>query len=81
MNNIYKYTSQMKSPIHALRYKRGHLAPGVGEEAKYIPIQFKNYIKYARMWDTASVVQWSEFLATEPEVPGSIPGASRFSEK
>jgi hypothetical protein len=24
---------------------------------------------------------WSEFLATDPEVPGSIPGATRFSEK
>jgi hypothetical protein len=30
---------------------------------------------------TASVVLWSEFLATDPEVPGSIPGATRFSEK
>jgi hypothetical protein len=30
---------------------------------------------------TASVVLWSEFLATDPEVPGSIPGASRFSER
>jgi hypothetical protein len=29
----------------------------------------------------ASVVKWSEFLATFPEVPGSIPGATRFSEK
>jgi hypothetical protein len=28
---------------------------------------------------TASVVYWSEFLATE--VPGSIPSANRFSEK
>jgi hypothetical protein len=25
--------------------------------------------------------QWSEFLATDPEVPSSIPGATRFSEK
>jgi hypothetical protein len=24
---------------------------------------------------------WSEFLATDPEVSGSIPGAIRFSEK
>jgi hypothetical protein len=24
---------------------------------------------------------WSEFLATDPEVPGSIPGPTRFSEK
>jgi hypothetical protein len=30
---------------------------------------------------TASVVYWSEFLATDPEVLGSIPGASTFSEK
>jgi hypothetical protein len=30
---------------------------------------------------TASVVQWSEFLATDPEVLGPIPGASRCSEK
>jgi hypothetical protein len=29
---------------------------------------------------TASVVWWSEFLATYPEVPGSIPGPTRFSE-
>jgi hypothetical protein len=30
---------------------------------------------------TASVVEWPEFLATDPEILGSIPGASRFSEK
>jgi hypothetical protein len=30
--------------------------------------------------DTASVVQWSEFLAANPELPGSIPDATRFSE-
>jgi hypothetical protein len=30
---------------------------------------------------TASVVEWSEFLATDPEDPVSIPGATRFSEK
>jgi hypothetical protein len=30
---------------------------------------------------TASVVQRSEFLATDPEVPGSIPSATRLSEK
>ena len=29
---------------------------------------------------TASVVQWSEFLATDTEVSGSILGATRFSE-
>jgi hypothetical protein len=30
---------------------------------------------------TASVVWWSECPATDPEVLGSIPGASRFSER
>jgi hypothetical protein len=30
---------------------------------------------------TASVVQWSEFLSTDPEIPGSTPGPTRFSEK
>jgi hypothetical protein len=29
---------------------------------------------------TASVVLWSEFLATDPYVPGSTPGVTRFSE-
>jgi hypothetical protein len=28
-----------------------------------------------------SVVWWSKFLATDPEIPGSIPGATRSSEK
>jgi hypothetical protein len=27
------------------------------------------------------VVQWSEFLTANPEVLGSIPGASKFSEQ
>jgi hypothetical protein len=29
---------------------------------------------------TASAVYWSEFLATDPEAPGSIPGTARFAE-
>jgi hypothetical protein len=33
------------------------------------------------LFETASVVYWSEFLATDPEVLGSIPGDSRFFEK
>jgi hypothetical protein len=28
-----------------------------------------------------SVLKFSEFLATDPELPGSISGATRFSEK
>jgi hypothetical protein len=34
-----------------------------------------------RAMGTASVVWWSEFLAADPKVSGSIPGATRFSEK
>jgi hypothetical protein len=30
---------------------------------------------------TESIVEWSEFLATNPEVLGSISGTTRFSEK
>jgi hypothetical protein len=30
---------------------------------------------------TAFVVYWSEFLAKDPEIPGSISGATAFSEK
>jgi hypothetical protein len=33
-----------------------------------------------KVTSTAAVVYWSEFLATHPEVPGSIPDATRFSE-
>ena len=33
-----------------------------------------------KQMETASVVKWSEFLATDTEVSGSIPGATRFSE-
>jgi hypothetical protein len=30
---------------------------------------------------TASMVYWSEFLAADPEILASIPGATSFSEK
>jgi hypothetical protein len=51
--------------------------------------QRKQYVSvyYVSDWNffislrTASAVKWSEFLAPDPEVPGSIPGATRFSEK
>jgi len=39
-----------------------------------------NLIHVSVCYRTASVVYWSEFLATDTEVPGSIPGATRFSE-
>jgi hypothetical protein len=48
--------------------------------------QIKLIFTYQIMWINktlfcASVVWWSELLATDPEVPGLIPGASSFSEK
>jgi hypothetical protein len=39
------------------------------------------FVNYIYLYCTASVVLWPEFLAIDPEVPGSIPGATRFSEK
>jgi hypothetical protein len=30
------------------------------------------------MGETAFVVQWSEFLAADPEIPGSIPALPDF---
>jgi hypothetical protein len=44
-------------------------------------IQLCNFyvdVAYSR---TASVIYRSDVLTTDPEVPGSIPGATRFSEK
>jgi hypothetical protein len=41
----------------------------------------KIYLQNLFTCGLASVVQWSEFLATDPEVPSSIPGDTRFSEK
>jgi hypothetical protein len=40
-----------------------------------------SFSPFQNMQGIALVIQWSEFLATDPEVPGSIPGATRFSEK
>jgi hypothetical protein len=49
----------------------------------------KNECFYDLNWDllafcpmdsTICVVRWSEFLAADPEIPGLIPGAARFSE-
>jgi hypothetical protein len=47
-----------------------------------IPVRYElNLCKLCGGKYTASVVQLSEFLATDPEVPGSFPGATRLSEK
>ena len=37
-------------------------------------------VLYVGVCETASVVLWSEFLATDTEVSCSIPGATGFSE-
>jgi hypothetical protein len=46
-------------------------------------ISFKVYriIHIISTPETAFVVWWLEFLATDPEVPASIPSPARFSEK
>jgi hypothetical protein len=41
--------------------------------------QIKEFLKFY-MACNMFVVYESEFLAANPEVPGSIPGATRFSE-
>jgi hypothetical protein len=35
---------------------------------------------YFNVTEIVSMVYWSEFLASDPEVPGSIPSVTRFSE-
>jgi hypothetical protein len=40
----------------------------------FILLKFKNLVHIR----TVSVVWWSEFLTTDAEVPGSIPGDTRF---
>jgi hypothetical protein len=45
-----------------------------------------NYLKrshtseYQQSFTSSSAVYWSEVLAANPEVPGSIPGVTKFSE-
>jgi hypothetical protein len=39
------------------------------------------YTETMAISETASVVEWSEFIATDTEILGSIPGATRHSEK
>jgi hypothetical protein len=45
------------------------------------PYAFSYYYYKLLCYLTASVVWWSEFLAPNPEVPGSILEATRFSEQ
>jgi hypothetical protein len=41
---------------------------------------FESKLCVRNIW-TASMIKCSEFLATDPEVPVLVPGATRFSEK
>jgi hypothetical protein len=43
-------------------------------------VAMETYGECGHYLGTASVIKWSEFLAANPEVPGSIPGDTRFSE-
>jgi hypothetical protein len=43
--------------------------------------KFKKIEKYINIHSRQLPPGLIEFLATDPEVPGSIPGATRFSEK
>jgi hypothetical protein len=45
------------------------------------PYIIKAYIQLNYFGKGTTVVKWSEFLATDPEVPGSIPNTTRFSMK
>jgi hypothetical protein len=52
----------------------GYITLGAQEVCylEHYPVAFERY-------QTASVVQWSEFLIANPEVLCSIPGAIKFS--
>jgi hypothetical protein len=44
-----------------------------------VPLMVKRvFLRRCFTTETASVVKQSEFLAANPEVPGSIPGTTRF---
>jgi hypothetical protein len=47
----------------------------------FIYIQNRESTIHSSFIATASVVWWSEFLAADPEDPGSITGTTKFSEK
>jgi hypothetical protein len=49
-----------------------------GHEQQFLSTPLSSFCKRERERERS---QWSEFLATDPEVPGSISGAVRFSKK
>jgi hypothetical protein len=68
--------------IYFLKYITNFTVSDVTEQSslRKVRVQEKICLVYV-MLATASVVWWSEFLATDPEVPGSIPSPTRFSAK
>jgi hypothetical protein len=52
-------------------------------EVKFLgcSVHMLNAFTYPPFYFCNRPLLWSEFLATGPEVPGSIPGTTRFSEK
>jgi hypothetical protein len=58
------------SRLNRLRYR---VPPNVGVDNIY-------YISVTKFFPDRLFGWWSVFLATDPEVPGSIPVAARFSE-
>jgi hypothetical protein len=57
------------------------ICPNNVEEKEIRIIHINCIVFLGNICRTASVVSWLEFLATDPEVLGSIPGATRFSDK
>jgi hypothetical protein len=51
--------------------------PSMGRRYLHVYYTFFSRIPFYH----ASILSWSEFLATDPAVPDSIPGATTLSEK
>jgi hypothetical protein len=51
-----------------------------GDNCRVISGMEEEYLPFGRV-KTASVVRWSEVLATEVDIPDSIPHITSFSEK
>jgi hypothetical protein len=72
VNVIISTSGVLKTSMHQTT-KLLHLKP-----YKFAVVQKCHYSVCLNISLTATVVQWSEFLATDSEVPGSIPVATRF---
>jgi hypothetical protein len=74
-------------PSPWFEFRAGHMTSSVClSPSRQIPCKYHEWVtsaSFAALSNslTASVVLWSQFLATDTEVPGSIPGPTSFSEK